>query len=337
VALSANRLSAVEFAAPRWLENAHVQTVGAALPFFFAEPSRTARSGEERLVFPVGEGGALVGRAWWLGAAGAASTVLLVHGIGGGVESRYMVRAAVALHRAGFHVVRVNLRGAGEGLAEARSLYHAGLSSDLDAVVRALGRDARVRDLVVLGFSGGGSLALKLAGEWGGAPPTFVRGVASVSAPLDYVRVARQMELLRTFPYRRFVLKNLVRQALAFAKLRPESAPYDVGRIASFRTFRQFDGGVIVPMHGFTSVDDYYRIASSGPYLPRIELPTLIVHADDDPMVPSASVRSWVERASRTVRFVPSRRGGHVAFITGLDEDAWVRTWALERVLEFFR
>lgn len=324
----------MDFAAPRWLSNAHLQTLGAALPLF-APPRSHRWLADERLVFPVGAGGALVGRAWWLEDQDVAPTALLVHGIGGGVESRYMLRAAAAMHRAGFHAVRLNLRGAGEGLTEARSLYHAGLSTDLDAVVRALGAHPRVRDLVIVGFSGGGSLALKLAGEWGAEAPRFVRAVTSISAPLDYVQVARQMEKLRTLPYRRFVLGNLVRQAVAFAKHLPDAAPYSVEQISRVRSFRAFDATAIVPMHGFPDVDTYHRTSSSGPYLPRIAVPTCVVHSEDDPMVPGRTLLPWIDAASRAVSFARSARGGHVGFIGGLSEDDWVKSWAIRRVLDF--
>jgi predicted alpha/beta-fold hydrolase len=266
-----------------------------------------------------------------------AHAALLVHGIGGTSESRAMVRAGAALHRAGFHVVRLNLRGAGDGLREARSLYHAGLSSDLARAVRLLGGHSRVRGVVVLGVSGGGSMALKLAGEWGDRAPACLRAIATISAPLDYVQVARQMERLRTLPYRRYVLGNLARMAVAFARLRPELAPYDAAAVGRARTFREFDERVIVPMHGMSGVDANYRSASSGPWLARVAVPTMLVHADDDPMVPGRTLLPWLDTASPAVRFARAARGGHVGFIGGLHEDAWINGWANARVLAFFR
>lgn len=323
----------MDFVVPTWMSNAHVQTLGAALPVF-APPRSHRWLADEKLLFPVDDGSALVGRAWWHG-SGAARTALLVHGIGGTIASRYVLRAAVALHRAGYHVVRLNLRGAGEGLDVARSLYHAGLSSDLDRVARILGASERVRDLAVVGFSGGGSLALKLAGEWGDRPPAHVRAIASVSAPLDWVKVAAQMERLRTLPYRRYVLGNLVRLAAAFARLRPDLAAYDPRSLAGITTFRAFDAAVMVPMHRMGTVEAYHRGASAGPWLPRVGVPALMVHADDDPMVPGRTLLPWLDGASRAVRFVRSARGGHVGFIGGLGEEAWVYSWAMERVLDF--
>src|SRR4029079_13437614 len=107
--------------------------------------------------------------AWWLGRR--APAVVILHGIAGSKDSHCCMRAAVAFHRSGYHVVRLDMRGAGDSVVDAPSLYHAGLTDDLDRAVRHLADDPRVSGVIVLGFSGGGSQALKLAGEWGDEPP----------------------------------------------------------------------------------------------------------------------------------------------------------------------
>ena len=328
----------MSFVAPRWLGNGDLQTVGAALPFF--SPPRSHRSmPDEDLLVPVGDGGKTLARAWWNGSASTARrTAVLVHGIGGSSESRYMLRAAAALHRGGLHVLRVNLRGAGAGLAHARSIYHAGLTADLEPLLAFIARDLRVRDVALVGFSGGGSIVLKLAGEWGSRAPSYVSAVASVSAPLDYVKIAAHMERLRTLPYRRYVLGNLVRQASQFARLNPELASrvgFSIDGLRRMRTFREWDEQVMVPMHGFESVEEYRVIASSGPRLAAIAIPSLVVHADDDPMVPGRTLLPWIDAASRAVRFERTPRGGHIGWIGGFDEAAFVNTWAMSRVLDF--
>lgn len=317
------------FDPPRLLRSRHVQTLCAAVPAY-TPPKRLRGWPTTPMRFPI-DGGAL--RAIAHLRAKPERTVVLVHGIGGASDSKYVVRAAAAFWERGWDVVRLNLRGAGDSMVEMPSFYHAGLTSDLDVVLRELAK--RPGSLYVVGFSGGGSLALKLAGEWGAQAPRFVRAVTSISAPLDYVQVARQMEKLRTLPYRRFVLGNLVRQAAAFAKHLPDLAPYSVEQISRVRTFRAFDATAIVPMHGFPDVDTYHRTSSSGPYLPRITVPTCVVHADDDPMVPGRTLLPWIDAASRAVSFVRSARGGHVGFISGLSEDDWVKSWAMRRVLDF--
>src|SRR5258708_3902712 len=140
--------------APFW-RSPHVQTMCAALPFW-APPRGFSVPSRERLRVRVAGGGAVIAEAWWalVGPSEPRPAVVLVHGVGGSCESRYMVRAAVAFHRAGFHVVRMNMRGAGEGVACATSLYHAGLTSDVEDVAHALAADTeRVSSVALVGFS----------------------------------------------------------------------------------------------------------------------------------------------------------------------------------------
>jgi len=323
---------AAPFRPPRWLASPHVQTIGAAVPLF-SPPRSHAVAGADELRLPI-EGGALHARAWWHDRPAPAAFVL--HGIAGSKASHCCVRAGVALHRAGYHVVRVDMRGAGTSIEDAPSLYHAGLTTDLDRAVRTLARDARVDGVVLLGFSGGGSQLLKLAGEWGAAAPPSVRALASLSAPLDYTRVAARMDTLSCLPYRFHVLRGLLERARAFLLRHPARAHYRAADLDRIRRFREYDGRIIVPMHGFSDVDTYYRDASSGPWLERVAIPTLVLHAEDDPMVPVATVRPWLERASSHVRFATSRRGGHLGWLGGLSETSWIKSWATSEALGFF-
>jgi predicted alpha/beta-fold hydrolase len=290
----------------------------------------------ELVKIALGDGFALHARAWWAAETGRRPLVIVIHGIGGSSESRSVLRAAVALHRAGFHVARLDLRGAGSSAVDAPTLYHAGLSSDLDAVIASFAPHPRVDGVHVLGFSGGGSIALKRAGEWGSRAPADLRSIVTISAPLDYTIVAPRMETLPCLPYRFHVLGGLVESARAFARAHPGRAPYRAEDVKRLGTFREYDATVIVPMHGFESVDGYWFEASSGRFLQAIEVPTLLLHAEDDPMVPMISVRPWLARASRAVTTRTSAHGGHVGWVGGLDEASWVRGWAVRQALEFF-
>lgn len=330
-----------ELPIPRWLRSAHLQTIGAAVPLH-TRPRSHARAESELVRVPI-EGGHVHAHAWWSedvqGASGAASprvAVVIVHGIAGSAASHCCVRAAVALHRAGYHTVRMDMRGAGSSTADAPSLYHAGLTSDLDAVVRHVARDPRVSGVAVLGFSGGGSVALKLAGQWGREAPRSVLAVASVSAPLDYVRISARMDGWTCLPYRYHVLRGLLDRARAFAELHPERAHYAAADLARIKRFRAFDRDVIGPMHGFRDVDAYYAAASAGPWLGKVHVPTLLLHAEDDPMVPGDTVRPWTTAASPRVRVEVTAHGGHLGWLGGLDEASWVTGWSARRALDFF-
>ncbi len=325
-----------DFSAPRWFANAHLQTLGAALPFF--TPKEMPGAIAETLRVPLAEGGSLQAEAFWqAGEDGKPSrrrTAVLVHGVGGSSHSQYMVRASHALFRRGLHVIRLNLRGAGDSVATAPSLYHAGLTADPRVFSEVLGRDKRVDGLALIGFSLGGNVLLKLAGEWGHLPPFPVKAICTLSAPLDLDATSRRLEELRNLPYRVYVLRGLVRQGELFAQMHPELARYEPRSLRRLTSIREYDRRVIVPMHGFASVEDYYGRSSSGPYLHAIRIPTLMLHAEDDPMVPMNTL-SAAEDASDQVSFVTSKHGGHVGWFGGFGEKLWVDTWAVDRVCDF--
>jgi predicted alpha/beta-fold hydrolase len=347
--VAADFMPAHAFHLPRWLRSPHLQTLGAAAPLFAPPPSHAALE-TEALRLPLAAKGnhRLHGRAWWVHDGGGAArrpVVVLVHGIGGSSVSRYVVRAAVALHRAGYHVVRLDLRGAGESIPDAPSLYHAGLSADLGVVSSHLASDPRADGVVLLGFSGGGSMALKLAGELGDSSELSarlrrdvgdgLRAVVSVSAPLDFAQVSAWMDALARLPYRFHVLRGLSRGAREFARSHPSLAHYRPGDVKRVSTFRHYDSSIIVPMHGFSDVDAYYAAASPGPWLGRIRVPTLLLHADDDPMVPGRTVRPWLAGASSAVRVEVTPHGGHLGWVAGFDEASWITAWPVQRAIAF--
>lgn len=322
------------FHAPRWLRNRHIQTLGAALPLH-ARAFTPEGAIAERVDFRMDDGDLVIGRAWWQGGE-ARPTALVIHGVGGTSESNYVVRAARGLYRAGMHVVRITLRGAGEGRAHARRMYHAGMSADPRRVVEHLAADPRVASVGVLGFSLGGNVALKMAGEWGDRAPKKLAALATVSAPLDLVAVSHVLHRFRTLPYRAWVLKGLVLQARDFARAHADVARFDPKDLWRVRTVRDYDEIVVVPTHGFRDADDYYTQASSGPHLAGVRVPTLVVHADDDPMVPGSTVAPFLRARPPSVEVAWSAAGGHVGWYAGLDEDRWVDTWAMKNVRAFF-
>jgi predicted alpha/beta-fold hydrolase len=327
------------FVAPLWLRSTHLQTLGAAIPLW--APPRSFRPGEvERLRFPLPLGGALHASVWWQRRERPGPAAILVHGVGGSSESRYVVRAAVSLHRAGWNVVRLDLRGAGRSIPDAPQLYHAGLTEDLRVAVEQVASRPQVDGVALVGFSLGGSVVLRHAGELGDSAARgagALRAAVAISAPLDLVQVTRAIERLRSLPYHLYVLRNLLAQARAFARAHPARAHYEATALGKLRSVRAYDGQVIAPMHGFASAEDYYARASAGPLVERIRLPTLLVHADDDPMVPADTVRAWLHNAPAALEQVWTQRGGHVGWFAGLDEASWVDTWAMDRAQAFLR
>jgi uncharacterized protein len=219
-------------------------------------------------------------------------------------------------------------------VTDAPAIYHAGLTEDPRVGAAWLASRPGVSGVIIVGFSMGGHVAVRLAGELGDAAGPIV-GVVAISAPLDLHAVSRAIERKRSLPYHAYVLKNLVKNARAFARQHPGRAPYDASRLGRLTRIRAYDDAVSAPMHGFASADDYYRRASAGPFVEKIRVPTLLLHAEDDPMVPPSCVRPWLEGAPGAVEQVWSDRGGHVGWFGGLSERAWVDTWAIRRAREF--
>lgn len=311
------------------LRNAHLQTLFAGLPTRSYTPAgATAR--ELRIELP--DGDALHARTH-APPRPKRTTALLVHGLGGSSRSAYLVRAARAIHEAGHRVVALDLRGAGESAATSRALYHAGATGDLGAAIARVLREPGVEDLVVVGFSLGGQIALLAAAEWGSAPPPGVRAVVALCSPIDLAASSRKIERLRVRPYLRYVMRSLVGGALSLAERVPGAIALPRAAIAKLATIREYDEKIIAPMHGFASADAYYAACSSGPRLHRIATPTHVFAAEDDPMVPADTLRSWLARASPSVRVTWSAHGGHLGFVAALG-DGLRRTWVNERLIE---
>ncbi|MEO8875727.1 MAG: hypothetical protein ABI461_09090, partial [Polyangiaceae bacterium] len=159
--------------------------------------------------------------------------------------------------------------------------------------------------------------------------------LCAVSPPLDLVATSRWLEKRRTFPYRRYVLEKLIETGVEYAKLYPKRATYDVAKLRRAKLIRDYDDIIVAPMYGFADADDYYRQMSSGQYLPKIKMRTLLVHAEDDPMIPLATMQPSLMSAPKTLKVEWAKRGGHVGFFGGFTENDFVHTWAMQRVLKF--
>ncbi|HET6344282.1 MAG TPA: alpha/beta fold hydrolase, partial [Myxococcota bacterium] len=265
------------FAPPRWLGNAHVQTLLAVMPPRLWG-QRGARS-EAHLITLPGTQDRLYGAGLWRSEPGPA--VILVHGVGGASDSPYLVRCAWTLVRAGFHVVSLNLRGCGPGAPLAGSLYHAGMAGDIAAAVQHVAGLPAVTAVGLMGMSLGGQMALLTAANWHEAPPPALRAVAAISAPFDLAPACRHLDEGRPV-YRDAILKGLVTNARRLGRRAPERLPVPESALRRIRRLYDFDDQIIAPMHGFASAADYYARVSCGPQLARIRVPTLVVHAEDD-------------------------------------------------------
>lgn len=271
----------------------------------------------------------------------ARPVVVLVHGLSGSADSGYMRGTADKAFAAGLSVVRLNVRNCGGTEHLTPTLYHAALTTDLCAVVEELAWRDRVRALFVAGFSLGGNIVLRFLAEMGETGPSALRGGAAVSAPIDLESCAVALESSPVNRlYSRTFVKDLCRVYRNKARHFPDRYPIDA--LTGIDSLRDFDDRITARHAGFGNARRYYELASSLPVLPGIRVPTLLVAAHDDSIVPAwpLSRREVTENAALHVKM--TARGGHLGFLgrgparseRGADPD---RRWAENRVVEWFR
>ena len=324
---AARVLAASRFRPHPQLANGHAQTVARwAWPRGRRAPPDGAR------LFEVEPGVRLLARCRWHEDRADRVTAILVHGLGGSADAPYVLGAARLAHRAGANVVRLNQRNCGgtEGLTP--TLYHSGMSDDLAAVARELvGHDGLPR-VVVAGFSMGGNLALKMAGEMGEGAPAALLGVCAVSPSLDLEETVRNLGRPPNRAYQRIFVSGLRRLVERKKDLYPRL--YDTRGLDRLRTVRDFDELYTAPHGGFASADDYYARSSALPLVADIRVPTLIIHARDDPLVPCGPLLRPGATDNPYVAKATPAHGGHVAFVSA---DKGKRFWAEERLADFCR
>jgi predicted alpha/beta-fold hydrolase len=224
--------------------------------------------------------------------------------------------------------VRLDLRGAGKGLPLARRSYHAGRSDDVRAALDEVHRWSPTSPVALVGISLGGNIALKLAGEAADHPAGFLERVAAVCPPIDMVRCSRLLVSPRNRPYERNFLHGLMAAAYQRQRHFPDLPPLRFPRRMNCIIF---DDLYTAPRNGFADAMDYYRRASSMPYVARIAVPTLILTARDDPFIAVAPFEELRPPSNVLVRI--AARGGHVGFV-GWDGAGGVR-WAEHRLTEW--
>ena len=300
-----------------WCRGAHVQTLWAAV---IRRPASVPLR-RERLELPDGD---FVDLDWVDPAHGP--IVILLHGLEGSSRSRYARGMLQALGRHGFRAVLMYFRGcAGEPNRLARS-YHSGETGDLDFLVQTLKKREPHTALALVGFSLGGNVLLKWLGENAGRAP--VETAVAVSVPFMLADSVRRMERGFSQIYQWNLLASLRRSLKRKFARRP--CPIPLAGLSRLRGFRDFDEHITAPLHGFRGAEHYYAAASSRPFLRRIEVATLVVHAADDPFM-TPSVIPSAEELSPAIRFELSRHGGHVGFVAG----PWpwqARYWLEERI-----
>ena len=327
----AAKITAKPFAPHRLLQQGDAQTIGAYLwPRRFRLRDHT---GDEERLFQVEPESQVLARCRWQAKPKDHPTLVIWHGMEGSTASAYMLTTAAKAFRAGFNVVRVNFRNCGGTEHLSPTLYHGGLSGDLRVVISELIEQDQLPELFIAGFSLGGNMVLKLAGEYGENPPPELKAVCAVSPSIDLRASTTLMARRRNWIYQQDFLRRLKKRIEVKAKLFP--GRYDTSILRGIRSVEQFDNSYVAPHFGFAEANDYYAKASSLPYISRIRVPTLIIHAEDDPFIPFEPMRDPSIAANPYVLLLATERGGHVAFVSAkAGED---RFWAESRLVEFFK
>lgn len=316
------------FLPPAPLRNGHTMTL---FGFFCRRHFRLAAQSEQARVFAPEPQVRVLARCQWQPQRRHKPTVLLLHGLEGSSEARYMLGTADKAWRAGFNVVRLNMRGCGGSDRLPPSLYHCGLTSDLWFVIRELIAVDALPELYLIGFSMGGNQALKLVGELGEAAPLQLRGVCAVSPPIDLQLCSAALVRRENFLYERYYLWCLRSKLRRTQRCFPDLIELEgLSRVRSMIEFDRF----IMPLLGFRNVAEYYAQASAINYLPNLQIPALIIHAQDDPFIPFAPFTSAAVRSNPHLLLLAPEHGGHVGFYGQhqADED---RFWAENRTVDF--
>lgn len=265
-----------------------------------------------------------------------ALTLIVVHGLEGSTESQYMAGVARNGLAAGMNVVLMNQRNCGGMNHCAPTLYNSSLSADVAAVLQQIVTQDRVSRIALIGFSMGGNLVLKLAGEWGQNAPKELKAVAAVCPAMDLAASADALHEPANRIYEYYFLLQLFRRMRAKARHFPDFL--DLSRLRGVRSLRQFDDRITAYYCGFTGADDYYSRAAAANVVDRISVPTLIIHSANDPFIRMLpETRERILR-NQNITFLETADGGHCAFIgernghPGNDG-----RWAEKEVVDFAR
>jgi predicted alpha/beta-fold hydrolase len=316
--------SAGGYRAPWWLPGGHLQTIYARM----LARSYSVSYRRERWKTPDSDFIDLD----WVDHPEGGKLIVLFHGLEGYSQSHYALSLMATVAGAGWRGVVPHFRGcSGEANRLLRS-YHSGDSDEIDWILRRIKTKNPQSKIYVVGISIGGNMLLKWLGEHGQAASRTVERAVAVSTPLDLVAAAGELDFgIKRILYASYFLRTLRPRALA--KIVVHNLAIDPGAIRASVTFRQFDDLFTAPVHGFRNAADYWRRCSSKPWLRTIEVPTLVLNAQNDPFLPASALPSNEEVSDSVILEFP-RSGGHVGFVAGkfpgrLD-------WLPERILRFF-
>lgn len=316
------------FVPRRGLSGGHRQTLAS----FFLLRRIVLPPAEARLI-TVEPGVQVLAHCHWQSDRQKSLTVIIVHGLEGSSDSSYMLGIAAKGLAQGMNVVRMNQRNCGGTEALAPTLYHSGRSQDVAAVAQDLIARDHISRFALAGFSMGGNLVLKLAGEWGSNGPRQFRAVAAVCPAVNLAASADALHLRSNRLYERYFLWKLNRRLRTKARLFP--AAFDTSRLRGIGSLRQFDDKITAFYSGFSGADDYYDRAAAAHVLDRIAVPAFILNAANDPFIRILPETRRKILDNPNITFVETGDGGHCSYLSETNGSATDGRWAESQVVEF--
>jgi uncharacterized protein len=319
----------MSFVPRRALRNGHAMTL-----YAWGRPRRFPRlPAPVPRYFDVAAGSRVLAHCHWQRDPRRALTLLGLHGLEASSSAHYMCGLADKAFAAGFNLVLLNQRNCGGTERLSEGLYHSGLTADPRAVLDELRALDRLEAIVVAGYSLGGNLALKLAGEYGDEAPAELLGVAAVSPVIEVGACVRALERRANVLYEWNFVRNLRGRMRRKDRLWPGRFP--IHRLREVRSVRMFDEVFTAPHFGFDGADDYYYRVSAMRVIDRVRVPALIVTAKDDPFVPWEPFADPRLTGNPAITLDLTDHGGHCAFVgeaNGTGDDGY---WAERRIVEF--
>ena len=310
------------------LRNGHWMTL-----YGWGNPRRFPRlPAPVRRLFDVARDARVVADCHWQAEPRAHATLIALHGLNGSSDAHYMRGLASKAYQRGLNVVRLNQRNCGGTEHLAAGLFHSGLTTDAARVIDELIHVDGLRTIAVSGYSLGGNLALKLAGEYGANAPRELLGVAAVSPIIEIEECTRALERPENWIYEWNFVRDLKRRMRRKGRLLP--GVYDLGVLGSIRTVREFDERLTAPHFGFRNASDYYHRASAMRVIDRIRVPALVITSEDDPFVPSQPFKDPKVAGNPHIELHVCEHGGHCGFIADRrgEDDGY---WAEARIIDF--
>ncbi len=293
-----------------WLKHAHLQTIFAK----YLSPRKKQKTVAEMFTLPDGDE---IQLNWMQPSRMAANAplVVLLHGLAGNIDSHYVQAMLAQCRQLRWPAVLMHFRGCNGLPNKLPRAYHSGDTADFAALLAELAQRFPEQKLVAVGYSLGANVLLKYCGENTGQNP--LSAAVAVSPPLDLSACASRINQGSSKLYQRYLLGRLKRSTLLKLKQFPQfPIPLTSWQVRRLQSIEQFDEHFTAPIHGFAGAQDYYQKASGKAFLRHIDIPTLIIHAKDDPFLSDAVIPT-ADELNQYIHYELTSGGGHVGFVSG--------------------